>query len=63
MSIIHKVRGSYTCFVDIESLYDNKTGEKELWMPEDVGHVGGFEEKPEEYKGNIIRFFDEQLSA
>ncbi|MBS3792097.1 MAG: alpha/beta hydrolase [Candidatus Bipolaricaulota bacterium] len=40
-------------------LHENKPGEKELWTPEEVGHVGGFEDKPEEYKRRVAGFFDE----
>lgn len=42
-------------------LYENKQGEKKLWTPEGVGHVGGFEERPKEYKDKILSFFDKQL--
>ena len=44
-----------------EILYKSKSGKKELWMPEGVGHVGGFEERPEEYKIKVVDFFDSHL--
>ncbi|MCF7889745.1 alpha/beta fold hydrolase [Candidatus Bipolaricaulota bacterium] len=42
-------------------LYENKQGQKELWTPEGIGHVGGFEERPEEYKKKVLNFFEQQL--
>jgi len=42
-------------------LYKNKPGKKKLWTPENLGHVEGFEERPDEYKGKILSFFDKQL--
>lgn len=42
-------------------LYKNKPGKKVLWTPENVGHVEGFEEQPEEYKKRILGFFHAQL--
>lgn len=44
-----------------ELLHENKPGEKELWMPEGVGHVEGFEERPDEYRERVIEFFDSSL--
>lgn len=42
-------------------LHENKPGEKRLWSPEEVGHVEGFEERPEEYKSRVAGFFEERI--
>ncbi|MCF7891127.1 alpha/beta hydrolase [Candidatus Bipolaricaulota bacterium] len=42
-------------------LHENKPGEKELWTPEEVGHVGGFEDKPEEYRSRVLGFFGDRI--
>lgn len=42
-------------------LYKEKPGEKNIWNPEGVDHVGGFGEMSEEYERKVVGFFDEQL--
>lgn len=44
-----------------ELLHENKPGKKRLWMPEGVGHVGGFDDRPDKYKEKVIEFFDSNL--
>ncbi|MFW6190181.1 MAG: alpha/beta hydrolase [Candidatus Bipolaricaulota bacterium] len=42
-------------------LHTNKPGEKRLWMPDGVGHVGGFEEQRQEYKERVLDFYGAKL--
>ena len=42
-------------------LYESKPAEKQLWTPEGVGHVGGFEEREQEYRQRVVNFFDSNL--
>lgn len=42
-------------------LYDKKTGEKQIWLPESVKHVEAFDDYPEEYKDRVLDFFNSYL--
>jgi alpha/beta superfamily hydrolase len=43
------------------SIYDAITGPKDLWVIQNVGHVGGFASNPQAYTDRLIQFFDKAL--
>ncbi len=44
-----------------EVLYEKKTEEKQIWLPEGVKHVEAFDDYPEEYTTRVLDFFHSYL--
>lgn len=46
-----------------EVLFDKKTGDKRIWLPEGVGHVEAYDVYPDEYASKVSDFFAEHLGG